>query len=534
VIRYNPLIYLFDDDVRVKTTGISETTATDDYIRDVIKANYVNNSDATQNVPYLSVVSLGNAADAYAIEYEYTESLADWETRMELEHSLTGGQWFDDGDGVYGYYVWEFDHMIPGEIDEETGEVITPPQYIYDWHNRWRGSYAATTTTTLSAGGLAFDYASGSDPYTTISLLNDLVLPAATVYFIFCDIIIDFENKAITCTIGLNKEKKKAIETALPSVFDSNITIKETTKEINKAVIMDKTTMTSSHDANRTTFYLHSNGRFDTNGSTDRLIPVHTDYESYSNVSSNAEALARSGYQSYLNVFKTYAHADRQLTDTELSSLEIAVEALIPKAFEANAIGINILNNADWQALNGEGNIQITNQANGHPRYIVNKNVIGWVDIKFPEKPNYATNMRSHVYLYMNIDEGNGLFSYTVYQDITDANATAGANYYYASEDFQTLVRIYQQRATEMYIHQLANKAFTKSKYRNLIEFTVLENDAILTPTELKAWQEVEVIHKGASYNSILTGIKRAKGLVTLTFGTIRLELTKILKGGQK
>ena len=184
--------------------------------------------------------------------------------------------------------------------------------------------------------------------------------------------------------------------------------------------------------------------------------------------------------------------------------------------------------------MNGEGNIQITNQANGHPRYIVNKNVIGWVDIKFPEKPNYATNMRSHVYLYMNIDEGNGLFSYTVYQDITDANATAGANYYYASEDFQTLVRIYQQRATEMYIHQLANKAFTKSKYRNLIEFTVLEDDAILTPTELKAGQEVEVIHKGASYNSILTGIKRAKGLVTLTFGTIRLELTKILKGGQK
>lgn len=534
VIRYNPLIYLFDDDVRVKTSGISETTATDDYIRDVIKTNYVNNSDTTQNVPYLTVVSLGNASDAYAIEYEYTESLADWKTRMELEHSLTGGQWFDDGDGVYGYYVWEFDHMIPGEIDEETGEVITPPQYIYDWHNRWRGSYAATTTTTLSAGGLAFDYANGSDPYTTISLLNDLILPAATVYFIFCDIVIDFENKAITCTIGLNKEKKKAIETALPSVFDSNITIKETTKEINKAVIMDKTTMTSSHDANSTIFYLHSNGKFDQNGSTDRLIPVHTDFESYGNVSSNAEALARSGYQSYLNVFKTYAHADRRLTDTELSSLETAVDALISKAFQAGAININILNNADWQALDGSGNIRITNQVSGHPRYVVNKNVIGWVDIKFPEKPSSAVNMRSHVYLYMEIDEGDGLFSYTVYQDVTDANATAGANYYYASEDYQTLVRIYQQRATEMYIHQLANKAFTKSKYRNLIEFTVLEDDAILTPTELKAGQEVEVIHKGASYNSILTGIKRAKGLVTLTFGTIRLELTKILKGGQK
>lgn len=534
VIRYNPLIYLFDDDVRVKTSGVAETTATDDYIRDVIKENYVNNSDATQNVPYLTVNSLGNVSSAYALEYEYTESLADWKTRMELEHSLTGGQWFDDGDNVYGYYVWEFDHREPGEVDEETGEVITPARDVYDWHARWRGNYAATTTTTLSAGGLAFDYANGSDPYCTISLLNDLILPAATVYFIFCEISIDFENKSILCRIGLNKEKKKAIETALPSVYDSTITIKETTKEINKAVIMDKTTMTSSHDASSTIFYMHSTGKFDNNGNSDRLIPVHTDYESYSSVTSNAEALARSGYQSYLNVFKTYAHVNRQLTDSELQSLEIAVNALIPKAFDANAINVNIINNADWQALDGGGNIQITNKVNNRPRFVVSKNVVGWVDIKFPEKPSSAVNMISHVYLYMEIDEGDGLFSYTVYQDLTDANATAGANYFYSSEDYNTLVRIYEQRATEMYIHQLANKAFTKSKYRNLIEFTVFEDDAILTPTKLKAGQEVEVIHKGKSYNSILTGIKRARGLVTLTFGTIRLELTKILKGGQK
>lgn len=69
-----------------------------------------------------------------------------------------------------------------------------------------------------------------------------------------------------------------------------------------------------------------------------------------------------------------------------------------------------------------------------------------------------------------------------------------------------------------------ANKAFT-----NLIELTMSNDDALVRPDTLKFGQIVEVISEGASYRSILTG-KEVGCSTKLIFGTVRLDLTKILR----
>lgn len=78
----------------------------------------------------------------------------------------------------------------------------------------------------------------------------------------------------------------------------------------------------------------------------------------------------------------------------------------------------------------------------------------------------------------------------------------------------------------------LAAKVFDTESYNNLIEITVLNNDSLVNAKKISIGQEVLVISNGREYSSILTGYE--KGSKTkLIFGTIRLELTKFLKGEQ-
>ena len=76
-----------------------------------------------------------------------------------------------------------------------------------------------------------------------------------------------------------------------------------------------------------------------------------------------------------------------------------------------------------------------------------------------------------------------------------------------------------------------ADKQFDVDSYSNLIELTIVNDDDLIMPTTIAIGQAVQVITNGASYTSILTGIERSTK-TKLIFGSIRLDLTKILKGG--
>ncbi len=72
--------------------------------------------------------------------------------------------------------------------------------------------------------------------------------------------------------------------------------------------------------------------------------------------------------------------------------------------------------------------------------------------------------------------------------------------------------------------NQFANKSFS-----NLIELTMSSDDALVNPKEMEFGQLVTIISDGVSYQSILTG-KEVGSNTKLIFGTIRLDLTKILR----
>lgn len=74
-----------------------------------------------------------------------------------------------------------------------------------------------------------------------------------------------------------------------------------------------------------------------------------------------------------------------------------------------------------------------------------------------------------------------------------------------------------------------AADVFGSINYNNLVELAVLNDDSLVRPYEMEIGQEADIYSKGKIYRSILTG-KTVGQQTILTFGTIRLDLTKILK----
>lgn len=77
-------------------------------------------------------------------------------------------------------------------------------------------------------------------------------------------------------------------------------------------------------------------------------------------------------------------------------------------------------------------------------------------------------------------------------------------------------------------ISEAYNK-FANLAYSNLIEITVMKKDALIHPEELEFGQVVSIVSDGVAYSSILTG-REIDQNIKLIFGTIRLDLTKILR----
>lgn len=84
----------------------------------------------------------------------------------------------------------------------------------------------------------------------------------------------------------------------------------------------------------------------------------------------------------------------------------------------------------------------------------------------------------------------------------------------------RTFVQVANSKAAEV---------FGAIKFNNLIELAVMNDDSLVKPSELEIGQKVIVMSKGKEYESILTGYTMGQTTL-LVFGTIRLDLTKIVK----
>ena len=74
-----------------------------------------------------------------------------------------------------------------------------------------------------------------------------------------------------------------------------------------------------------------------------------------------------------------------------------------------------------------------------------------------------------------------------------------------------------------------AYNQFANLAYSNLIEITVMKKDALIHPEEMEFGQVASIVSDGVAYSSILTGREIGQN-IKLIFGTIRLDLTKILR----
>lgn len=75
-----------------------------------------------------------------------------------------------------------------------------------------------------------------------------------------------------------------------------------------------------------------------------------------------------------------------------------------------------------------------------------------------------------------------------------------------------------------------AEDLFGGISYNNNIELSVLKDDALIHPLSMDIGQMAVIYNQGTAHNSILTATKIEDNLVTLTFGTIRLDLTKLIR----
>ena len=331
---------------------------------------------------------------------------------------------------------------------------------------------AVTSTTEWS-----FDYKIENEPdedeespprlVAFVNILDDLIIPAFTQYGIVIDWTFDFNNKLIKVYITKNEADPITIEPELPNVIDETITIRKAKKRINKVNIWN------SQDYERSiTYYLHADDSFDTTDSN-RVTPVN-----YKNLKVSADNNQKcitkkvSELKSEYSKIKSYNSMDPDERTQE--DIDEAVYYMDE---------INDFMSFGWTFNSLDSLI-----------YDANSIIVGqetWTD-----DDEFET-------------------------DIEAWAETAAAETYGEI----TALSIFIEKA-----HDKAYQTFSKNKYDNLIELELAVDDDLIKPMSLKVGQVVNIISEGVSYTSILSG-REIEDTTTLIFGTIRLELTKTLKG---
>jgi hypothetical protein len=112
-----------------------------------------------------------------------------------------------------------------------------------------------------------------------------------------------------------------------------------------------------------------------------------------------------------------------------------------------------------------------------------------------------------------------------------NSNASTAISDYKKTSAYEAEIQAIYSQAVATAMYQRAKALFAKNKYSNLITLSVLSNDTLVNPLTIPIGATAQIIHKGTVFNSILSGRQTGNGLTTLTFGTVRLELTSYLKG---
>lgn len=435
-----------------------------------------------------------------------------------------------------------------------------------------------------------FDFVDASNPYVTVNLLTDIIFPAFQKYLIRTYATIDVVNKQIVVNIGrMSTTSVRTIELDLPNVIDKNVVIRSSSNELNKlTVIDDSTTPYSSY-----TYYLHTDYTVDTDKTTNRILPVINAIKAV-NINTLAEHAYWTYSKQYLLTAADLIEMDGALSSSQQSQLSASVDFLknyiygnrntssfnyylqFPQRYINWILGscpdspfindnyyywdgsesVNIMEDIQEQ---GEGYFYsraqlLTEGSNRGYDVMTNKGAADYAFYLYDTIPTttgvistgihgrHDANCQYHavikqvikIEMWITIRGNDGVptkytFYLTTWSGLTREEYEAALNDYKQSSAYQSDIQSYKSAHLSEILTDFAESAFNTSRYKNLIEIITTANDGLAE--SLNYGNSVDIIHKGTSYKSVLTGFNdMGNGLYKLIFGMIRLELTKILK----
>lgn len=163
------------------------------------------------------------------------------------------------------------------------------------------------------------------------------------------------------------------------------------------------------------------------------------------------------------------------------------------------------------------------------------------IEIGKIESNGLAIELDLHNILDKNIVIGDDYGALNKVKFINKADETQTATYYLTTDgtiSTNNINRISPVFFTTEYIESdvfvddafnRANELLSATKYNNLIEVTCRTDDKLINPLKMKIGDKVTLITANKVYSSVMTGYELNLDIITLVFGSIRLELTKKL-----
>lgn len=397
--------------------------------------------------------------------------------------------------------------------------------------------YGLTSVIASGTTSGALPYADTSEEYVTVNLLTDIIYPAFNAYGIVTKVTIDFEAQTIAIRVGATWGSARTIEADLPSVSSSSFTFKAT-KAINK-INMNDIHYTPPSVVN---YYLHGDGSWDTDPNTDRIAPVVNTVQTFDGwkVTKNIVDVDLSDK---IDRFKTLAALSRDLTSSEKNELDTLAAKFLPSYIAENPLSAPSITGSD----NGSISIGSTWYLTERMDFEEYNSGAYWLDEEdlTSRLVVETTNFTGHVLLRARVDArrtreeevdgavnrvvNEGHFDYQ--KPVTSQMIGQALTTYKNSSSYTQEIESKYVQSVKAEMTSRARLIFSQNDYNSLIELTFMRDDTLANPLTLEVGKKVNVIHKGRTYESILTGKKVTSEHVKLIFGKVRLELTKILKG---
>jgi hypothetical protein len=456
-------------------------------------------------------------------------------TRGELRHEVT----FEDMIKLFDINV-----LVPTvEISETYIETymrkMIKQEFVDTSDQTQKINGLGTITATTSTSG-ALPYTSNTSEYTKVNILNDLIYPAFDAYSIVTSVDVNWETKQMSVKVGKVSASSKTIEADLSNVKKAAFTFKRS-KETNKCDIYD---LGQTRPA-KASFYLHEDGTWNQNGTSDRISPVINVVETLDGWSI-AKGVIDNQIANEVDELAELADIRQDLTSAQRSRLSTLTAKYMPAYAAAHPLSAPNVPGSDT----GTVRIGSTSYDKSGTDYEDYTSGAYWDDdpdsLTSRLMEDYSS-FHGHIILTARVDAQRTRTSLN-----DGAQRVINSDYFYLEKpvigsDVEQCVRLYKNTSAyttdiqNIYAqalldaeNQRAAMVFGSAEFKNLIELEVMRTDTMIKPLDIKIGQNVDIIHNGAAYSTLLTGRKITAGAVILMFGKVRLELTKILKGAER